>query len=126
MVNDLNKQELAVTYKHQGNNCCQAVLLAFAEELNLSEEFLQRLGAGFGAGMGNMEGTCGALCGAEMLLGLKNSRNVRPRQIHQEFTQKCGASVCKDLKGVTTGKMICSCDDCVRNAVEIAEKYIFS
>ena len=122
----MNKKELAVNYKHQGNNCCQAVLLAFAEELNLSEEFLQRLGAGFGAGMGCMEGTCGALCGAEMLLGLKNNKTVKSRQIHQEFTQKCGASICKDLKGMTTGKMLCSCDDCVRNAAEIAEKYIFS
>lgn len=130
MVNDLNKKELAVNFKHNGNNCCQAVLLAFANELNLSEELLRQMGAGFGAGMGCMEGTCGALCGAEMLLGLKEFQgkpvSAKARQIHQDFTQKCGASLCKDLKGITTGKMLCSCDDCVRNATETAEKYIFS
>lgn len=126
----MDKKELSMIYKHQGNNCCQAVLLTFAEELNLSEEFLRQLGAGFGLGMGGMEGTCGALCGAEMILGLKKfqgkSVNALSKQIHQEFTQKCGASLCKDIKGVATGKILCSCDDCVKNAVECVEKYIFS
>lgn len=124
----MNKQELAVNLKHSGNNCCQAVLLAYAEELKLPEELLRKLGAGFGTGMGCMESTCGALCGAELLLGL-SQYNGRPvladaRKIHDAFTQKTGASICKDLKGITTGTMLCSCDDCVRYAVEIAELYL--
>ena len=125
-----DKTEKAVAYKHNGNNCCQAVLLAFADELNISPDVLRQMGAAFGGGMGCMEGTCGALCAAEMLLGLKQFQG-RPvlgtaRQIHQDFTQKSGASICKDLKGIETGTVLCSCDDCVRNAVESAEKYIFN
>ncbi len=125
-----DKKELAVYYKHNGNNCCQAVLLAFADELAVPPEILRQMGAAFGGGMGCMEGTCGALCAAEMLLGLKQFQG-RPvlstaRQIHQDFTQKCGASVCKDLKGIETGTVLCSCDDCVRNAAESAENYIFN
>ena len=29
-----------------------------------------------------------------------------------------GAVVCRELKGLDTGTVLCSCDDCVRNAVE--------
>ena len=122
----MNKREKAVEYKHNGYNCCQAVLAAFKDEAGINGETAKRLGAAFGAGMGGMEGTCGALCGAEMVLGLKNHSGApvtkQARQLHSLFTQKCGASICKDLKAVTDGKPLCSCDDCVRNAVSAAEE----
>ena len=51
-------------------NCCQAVLVAFADRLSKDEDELLRLGSGFGAGMGTMEGTCGALVGAIMVSSL--------------------------------------------------------
>ena len=37
-------------------NCCQAVLVAFADKLGKGEDELLRLGSGFGSGMGTMEG----------------------------------------------------------------------
>lgn len=124
-----NRKDLAVTYKHSGNNCCQAVLLAFADKLDLPEDQLSRIGAAFGVGMGCMEATCGALCAVEIMLGLHEYHGMpvlaKAREIHQYFKKLCGASVCKDLKGTDTGVMLCSCDDCVRNAVETAEKYLF-
>ncbi|MCR4611314.1 MAG: C-GCAxxG-C-C family protein, partial [Lachnospiraceae bacterium] len=67
----MDKKEYAVQLKHNRHNCAQAVLCAFSEELGVSEEMLRKMGAAFGGGMGCMEGTCGALCGAEMALGLK-------------------------------------------------------
>ena len=78
--------------------------------------------------MGGMEGTCGAVCGAEMILGLvkysgKPIRNDA-KELHEKFTEKCGASICREIKGVGTGKVLCLCDDCVRNAVEILEEAI--
>lgn len=122
----MNKSDMAVELKHAGNNCCQAVLCAFAAESGLPEETLKRLGAGFGAGMGGMEGTCGALVAAEMLLGLKKYGGApvmgEARRLHEAFVQACGASLCKDLKGRDTGKPLCSCDDCVRHAAALAEK----
>ncbi|MDE6658158.1 MAG: C-GCAxxG-C-C family protein [Oscillospiraceae bacterium] len=124
----VNKQELAINFKRSGNNCCQAVLLAYTEELQLSEELLRKLGAGFGLGMGCMEGTCGALCGAEMILGLLTYQGkpitANAKKLHHAFIEKTGACLCKDLKGITTGKMLCSCDDCIRYAVEILELYL--
>ena len=68
------KQERAVKLKNRKGdapyNCCQAVACVLSEETGVSEDVLKRIGAGFGLGMGGMEGTCGALCGAEMVLGL--------------------------------------------------------
>ena len=123
-----DKKELAVNLKHHGHNCAQAVLCAFAEESGLPAETLNALGASFGIGMGCMEGTCGALIAAEMLLGLKEAKNgpviQKARALHTAFAEKCGASLCKDLKGRDTGIPICPCDDCVRNAAELAEKFM--
>ena len=91
-------------------NCAQAVLLAFAEELGKSEEELRALGSGFGMGMGCTEATCGALCGASIVMGLLN-QSGKPtaaimRDILQEFQEKAGATICKDIKGIETGKML--------------------
>ena len=122
----MDKKEQAVTLKHSGYNCAQAVLCVFRDETRLSEKFLKRIGAGFGVGMGCMEATCGALIGAEMLMGLKEYQGKpvlgTARELHRSFAEKCGASICKDLKGRDTGVVVCECDDCVRNAVELAEK----
>ena len=128
----MTKKERAVELKNRTGdahyNCCQAVACVFAEETGIDENILRKLGAGFGLGMGCMEATCGALCGAEMILGLvkysgKPIRNDA-KELHEKFTEKCGASICREIKGVGTGKVLCLCDDCVRNAVEILEEAI--
>ena len=104
-------------------NCCQAVLVAFADEAGRSEEDLLRLGSGFGSGMGTMEGTCGELVGAIMVSSLhseKGAAMAASRAIMPRFKELCGATICRDLKGIDTGKVLCSCENCVRNAVRAA------
>ena len=122
----MERKEYAVELKHKGYNCCQAVLCAFADEVDMDEADLKKIGAAFGVGMGCMEATCGALCGAQMLLGIKKGAErpvIRDAAVLlKEFEEKCGATICKDLKGRDTGVVLCECDDCVRNAVLIAEK----
>lgn len=122
----MDKKEKAVELKHSGYNCAQAVLCVFTDETGIAEDFLKRIGAGFGVGMGCMEATCGALIGAEILMGLEKYKGKpvlrAAKEMHQAFAEKCGASICKDLKGRDTGKVICECDDCVRHAVELAEE----
>lgn len=123
----MSKSDTAVQYKHSGFNCAQAVIAAFAEECGIEIETAKALGAGFGAGMGTMGATCGALCGAQIVLGLmKNGGSVMPsaRRLYNGFLERCGATVCVDLKGVVTGRMLCSCDACVANAVEALEKLL--
>ena len=81
---------------------------------------VQLLGAGYAAGMGCMESTCGALIGAVMVAGAATDGKGTPRiskELLQNFQEKCGATICKDLKGVETGAPLCPCPECVRNAV---------
>ena len=126
---DINEAaKIAVEFKQQHEcNCCQAVLLALKDQVNMSEEELRRLGAGFGLGLGNMEGTCGALIAAAIIAGFnKNVTKAAVRELNERFKSMCGAITCEDIKGRYTGKILCSCDDCVKNAViaygELLEK----
>ena len=57
----------------KGFNCAQAVACTYCDLLGYKEEDIFRMTEGFGAGMGGMQATCGALSGAVLLAGLKNS-----------------------------------------------------
>ena len=95
-----------------------------------------RIAEGFGLGMGGMAATCGAVSGAVMLAGLKNScKNLEQpaskadtykltREITKTFLEKNGSLTCGELKGTETGKVLRSCPDCIRDAVEIAESIL--
>ena len=114
------RAEQAVVLKNSRCNCCQAVLAVLLDQTGLNEEQALTLASGFGAGMGSMEGSCGALVGAVMAAGLHLQGSGAPRtarQLSLAFKDACGAVTCKDLKGVGTGRVLCSCDNCVRNAV---------
>lgn len=120
-----DRGEYAVWLKHHGYNCCMAVLMAYIDEIGLPEDSLRRLGVAFGTGMGGMNGNCGALIAAEMILGWKEYEgkplHAKAREVHDQFLQTCGATVCRTLKGVDTGTVLCSCEDCIRAAVHILE-----
>ena len=123
----MNRSELGASLK-RSHNCCQAVLLAFEDKLPYDKESLLMLGSTFGSGMGGMMGTCGALVGAEMALGILSGQpkgmNGYSRKMFGAFEEQCGASRCIDIKGVVTGHMLCSCEDCVRHAVEALESLL--
>ena len=55
----------------KGYNCAQAVACTYCDLVGIDEETMFRITEGFGAGMGNMEGTCGAVSGACALAGLE-------------------------------------------------------
>ena len=111
----------AAAWKAAGQcNCAQAVLKAFEDKLPVDTDTLMKLGVGYAAGMGCMESTCGALIGAVMVAGVVTNGKGTPRiskELLQSFQEKCGATICKDLKGVETGAPLCPCPECVRNAV---------
>lgn len=101
-------------------NCSQAVAKVFEDKLPLDDEMMMKLAAGYGAGMGCLEATCGALVGAVMVAGILTDGAGTPRyskQILSRFQETSGATICKELKGVGTGKVLCECPECVRNAV---------
>ncbi len=121
MLNIEERAKMAQEAKLSGKlNCAQAVLLALKEDSNLDDATLKNIGAGFCAGMGNMEATCGALIGANIVLGIKTNGYATiklSKQLIEEFKAKSGATKCKELKQMTDGKPLCPCDICVKNAV---------
>ncbi len=132
----MDKKDLAIALHDKKFNCCQAVACAFAEEVGIDESTLFKIGEGFGLGMGCMEGTCGALSGAIMLAGLKNSdgNTSAPatkaetyklsKELLLKFQDKTGSTVCKELKGAESGKVLCSCPDCIKIGVEVAQEVL--
>ena len=87
----------AAAWKATGQcNCAQAVLKAFEDKLPVDADTLMKLGAGYAAGMGTPRIS---------------------KELLQNFQEKCGATICKDLKGIESGAPLCPCPECVRNAV---------
>ena len=76
----INSDSLRVSLAHsrfsEGYSCSQSVLAAFAPELGLDADAALRVSAAFGGGMGRTGGTCGAVTGALMALGLKYGATV--------------------------------------------------
>ena len=116
----------AVEYKRSGYNCTEAVLKAYSDLIDLTDEQIKAISSGFCIGMGCFESTCGALIGANIILGLLNKTGKRTNSFSSEmlkgFEAASGATICKDLKGIETGKVICSCDDCVKNACIVLDR----
>lgn len=131
----MTKVEKAVSLHDKGYNCAQAVVCAFAEDFGLDEQTAYKMSEAFGLGVGQME-ICGAVSGACMLAGMKNSGGLENigktkaetykinRAIADEFKQMNQSVVCRELKGVHTGTVLRSCTGCIEDAVKIVEKYI--
>lgn len=105
------KSDAAIECFSLGFNCAQAVFSTYCVDLGLEPEMAKRIACGFGAGMGYIGETCGAVTGALMLIGLKygkvavedNAAKDKTYELAQEFTRRFKAinnSVnCKELLG---------------------------
>lgn len=128
--------EKAAAYHKKGYNCAQSVLCAYCDLFGLDEVTAFRISEGFGLGMGNMEGTCGALTAVDMLMGLKNSDGSleapktkretykKVKELHEAFEVKNGSVICKELKGVDSGTPLRSCDGCIEDAARLVENIL--
>ena len=125
---ETRKHIAAEKLQNGSHNCAQAIISTYADRAGIDEETARNLGNAFGAGMGTMEGTCGALAGAGIVLGLatKDRAEARKgmRQIMTRFQQRNGATQCKMLKGVGTGVVLRECTGCVADAAEFLEEQL--
>ena len=133
------------------HNCAQAILHTYADIAGISEDEAMNIAGAFGGGMGNMEGTCGALVGSGLVLGLVNKDKAKSmkqmRQIMTKFQERNGATQCKLLKGrsseshqdclngrvvtdfdkvkgIGTKVVLRECPDCVADAAEFLEEQL--
>lgn len=116
--------EQAVEQFEKGFNCSQAILSSFSEQLGLDYETALKITTGFGGGM-HINGTCGAVTGAFMALGLKGGNTLAEDKLSKEnvyikvikfsnrFSDQHGSIQCHELLG---------CDITTREGLEIARK----
>ena len=133
-----SRADRAIACHNKGYNCAQSVAFAFLDKVDIDPETLFKVTEGLGLGMGGMEGTCGALTGACVVAGMKKScGNLEnpvskgetysySRQILKKFLDQNKATRCKDLKGVETGVVLRSCQDCIRDAAKFLEEVVFA
>lgn len=108
--------ERARNFFLEGFNCCQSVLLAFAdvlEENGLSDAgTLKILGSGFGGGFARMREVCGSFSACTMMAGFirpavspgieeRKANYALVQEMAADFRERCGGSiVCRELLGL--------------------------
>ena len=95
------------------HNCTQAVACTYADKTGLDEETVKNIGNGFGAGI------VYSLATKDKVKAMKGMR-----QIMEKFQQRNGATQCKILKGIGTGKVLRECPLCVADASEFLEELL--
>jgi C_GCAxxG_C_C family probable redox protein len=104
----VSKIDDAVACFEGGCSCAQAVFSAYSEELGIDRATAMKISAGFGGGMGRMAGTCGAVTGAFMILGLRHGGEdaeareqayLAVQEFARRFASRHESLVCKELMG---------------------------
>lgn len=125
-------QAQAAEYHARGFNCAQAVACTLAPAVGLDPETAFTLTEGFGAGMGGMTETCGAISGAVAIMGFVMSDGMEnpktkgqtyklSREVAKRFGAKNTTTICGTLKGIGSEQgPLRSCPGCIDDAVEIA------
>ena len=125
-------QAQAAEYHARGFNCAQAVACTLAPAGRLDPQTAFILTEGFGAGMGGMTETCGAISGAVAIMGAvmsdgmdnpktKGQTYKLSREIAKRFKTKNTTTVCGTLKGIGSDNgPLRSCPGCIDDAIEIA------
>ena len=123
-----SRVQQAVEKKNTGYNCAQAVACTYCDIAGVDEETMKNITQAFAGGMGTMEASCGALTGAAIALGMINKNPVKSMQnvraIMSAFKEQNGTVICKELKGIATGKVVRACSDCVYDVALFLEQQL--
>jgi C_GCAxxG_C_C family probable redox protein len=108
----MDRPEAAAEIMRGGFNCAQSVVRAFLTDLEVGEDAATRMAAPFGGGNGRCGYVCGALSGAELVIGARFG-NIDPadsaarerayaaaQQLLERFQREHGSVMCRDLIGV--------------------------
>lgn len=98
------KGELAKKLFSEGYNCCQAVVLAFKDEIGLDQSDLEKLSIGLGGGLARLRLTCGAVSGMAIVLSALKSDGKDKLAIYElirravaDFESEVGSIICAEL-----------------------------
>ena len=88
----------------QGCNCCQAVVMAYADKLPIDKEHAMNMAAPFGRGLAGTREVCGCVSGMAMVCGL-SGHTADARPLIEKFRAEQGDIVCARL--LAQGKKPC-------------------
>lgn len=97
-MNDL--QTKAIEKFRSGLNCAQSVLTVFSDTYNVDMNTALMISCGFGAGMGRLQETCGAVTGAYMAMGLHVCNKVTDNKERKEKTYMMIRDFDKSFKNI--------------------------
>ena len=121
----MTRAEKATEYHQKGYNCAQAIVCAFCDKVGLDEETAFKVSEGLGLGVSDTYGTCGAVMGMANSCGdleapvSKAATYQKVRELNDIFRKKNGSTICRELKGMDTGKVLRSCPGCIEDAANI-------
>ena len=99
------RMEKARGLHKQGCNCCQAVVMAYADKLPIEAKDAMNVAAPFGRGLAGTKEVCGCVSGMAMVCGLTgHTADVRP--MIEKFREDNGDIVCARL--LAMGKKPCN------------------
>lgn len=115
--NDIEMREAKSRQLHaQGNNCCQAVVLAYADRLPIGAGEAGQMAAAFGRGMSGCRQTCGCVSGMAMVCGLCG-RSKDFSTLAKLFQEEHGSLNCAELLRLQGAGH--SCNDLVASAARL-------
>ena len=65
----MTRKEKAMQSFHDGYNCCQCMILAFEDKIDIDLKTALKIASPFGGGMGRLREVCGSVSGMFMVLG---------------------------------------------------------
>lgn len=98
------RMEKARALHKQGCNCCQAVVMAYADRLPIRADDAMNVAAPFGRGLSGCREVCGCVSGMAMVCGL-TGHTADTRTLIERFRQSNGDIVCARL--LAAGKKPC-------------------
>ena len=136
----MSKVDKAVEYFEEGYSCSQAIFATYGQEFGIPPDKAFKIASGFGGGM-RIDGTCGAVTGAFMVLGLKFAQDKdRPYdkiiEFADTFCQRNKSTDCQALigcdirtdegmkKATEEGLFRSICSQLVKDAAEILEEML--
>ena len=105
----MTHEEKAIQAFERGANCAQAVVVAYAADLGISESTALKLASSFGGGIGRLREVCGAVSGMMMVYGLlrgyddlsdpdaKKAHYEHVQALAAKFREENGSIICREL-----------------------------
>jgi C_GCAxxG_C_C family probable redox protein len=114
----MNKAQKAVHTFKNGFNCSQSVLSAFSMDYGLDDALALKISCGFGAGMGRLQETCGAVTGAYMVIGLKFGKSKKNEDNLKEKTYSLVKKFSEEFEKINKSTNCCKLLNCNLNSDE--------